>query len=202
MQEAIQEAVQGGSPPATGAEKLQLVFDRLLEKDSAMRQTLEGRGWISLQPGQAGVFGYQAIGGFIIADSAKLTDASHAVIADDDLTNELAEKTLAWIRAGKGAPDVVKNARLMNVRRGDLLVFEEEPGLTADRVQQLLAENGIEGAAAVRAVMGDKLQVKALPLFAFQLFASENSLPSVIVLSVATRLQDKAGNTYTLILMA
>lgn len=189
-------------PTAAGMEEIQSVFNRLLEKDSVMRQVLQDKDWISLQPGQAGVFGYQTIGGFIVADSAKITDADHTVIADEDLGNELAEKALAWIRVGKVAPEVVKNARLMNARRGDLLVLEEEPGLTAVQVEQLLAENGIEGASAVRAVMGDRLQVKALPLFAFQLFASEDGLPPVIVLSVAVQLQDKAGNAYTLILMA
>lgn len=189
-------------PSSIGLAQLQEVFNQLLEEDSAMRQALESRGWVSLQPGQVGAFGYQAIGGFIVADSAKLTDASHAVIADEDLGNELAERALVWIRAGKAAPDVVKNAQRMNARRGDLLVFEEETGLTADQVKQLLVENGIEGAEAVRAVMGDRLQVRALPVFAFQLFASEDGLPPVIVLSVAVQLQDEAGNTYKLILMA
>jgi hypothetical protein len=188
--------------PGAGMEEIQWVFHRFLERNSAMRRTLEDRRWVSLQPGQVGAFGYPAVGGFIIADSAKITDAGHAVIADEDLGNELAEKTLAWIKAGKAAAGVVKNARLMNVRRGDLLVFEEELGLTAARIEHLLAENGIEGAAAARAVMGDRIQVKALPLFAFQLFAGEDGLPPVVVLSVAVQLRDEAGNTYTLILMA
>ena len=65
-----------------------------------------------------------------------------------------------------------------------------------------LAENGIEGAEAARAVMGDRLQVQSLPVVAFQIFASQDGLPPVIVLSVAVRLQDESGKTYTLVLMA
>ena len=123
---------------ATGLEELQLVFNQLLEKDSVMRQKLEDKGWISLQPGQVGAFGYQAVGGFVIADSAKITDGSHAVITDEDLTNELAEKVLAWIRAGKTAAEVVKNARLMNARRGDLVVLEQKPGLTEGQIKRIV----------------------------------------------------------------
>jgi len=146
--------------------------------------------------------GFQTVGGFIVPDSAQVADASHAVIADEDLANEAAEKVLAWLRAGKGAPEVVKNARFMNAKRGDLLLLKAEPELTTGQVERLLSENGIEGAEAARAVIGDNAQVRNLSVFAFQLLASEEGLPPVVVLSVAVRLQDEEGNAYTLVLMA
>jgi len=200
-QQVAQQLFQIGLPSKDRLAEIQAVFNRIL-KESAVQQGLSDKGWISLESGQAGAFGYRAVGGFVFADSAKITDGSHAVIADEDLANEMAERAFAWLKVGKDAPEVVKNARLMNARRGDLLVLEAEPGLTADQVRQLLVENGIDGAEAARAVMGDRLQVKALPVFAFQLFASKDGLPPVVVLSVAVRLQDEQGNTYTLVLMA
>lgn len=180
---------------------LQAVFDRLLE-NSKVRDELLQKGWISLEPGQVGALGYQAAGGFLFADSAPMTDAGRAVIADEDLANELAERALAWLRTGKSASEVIRNAKLLNARRGDLLVLEAEPGLTVEEVERLLDQNGVEGAEAARAVLGTPLQVKALPVFAFELFAGREGLPSVIVLSVAVRLQDQQGNSYTLVLMA
>ncbi|MBI3615754.1 MAG: hypothetical protein HY211_04460 [Candidatus Omnitrophica bacterium] len=186
---------------AAGAEEIQSVFNRLVQ-DPTVQQPLQEKGWISLEPGQVGAFGYQAVGGFIIADSAKITDASHAVIADEDLTNEAARRLLTWIAAGRGPAAVVRNAHLFNARRGDLILLKATPELTADQVKRLLAENGLDGAEAVHTVVGDNVQVKNLSIFAFQLLASQNGLPSVVVLSVAVRLRDEQGNNYTLVLMA
>lgn len=192
-------AAEGLTPKAM--EEIQAVFSRIVE-DPAVREALLKKGWLSLEPGQAGAFGYQAAGGLIISDSAKVTDGNHAVMAEEDRVNELAERVLAWLKVGKDASEVVRNARFMKARRGNLLVLEAEPGLTVDQVQQLLVENGIEGAEAARAVMGSRVQVEALPVFAFQLFAGEDGLPPVIVLTVAVRLKDESGRDHPLILMA
>ena len=166
----LQETIHKATHPAAGLEEIQAVLDRLV-KDPAVQGSLQERGWISLEPGQIGAFGYQTVGGFIVVDSAKMTDAGHAVIADENLSNDLAERALAWLRVGKGAPEVVRNAKLLNARKGDLILLKAESGLTPEEVKRLLAENGIEGAEGVRAVIGDNVQVKNLSVFAFQLLA-------------------------------
>lgn len=183
-----------------GLEAIQAVVDRLVE-DPAVHQQLLANGWISLDQRKVQALGYPAIGGFIIADSAQVTDAAHTVIADNDLSHPVAEQTLPWLKAGRNASEVVGNAKQMNAGRGDLLVLEAGLEATAEQVKQLLIENGIEGAQAARAVLGDRVQVLALPVFAFQLFASQDGLPPVIVLGVMVRLQIESGDTYTLVVM-
>ena len=177
------------------------MFNRLL-KEPEVRGPLLDKGWVPLSAKRAKALGFKAAGGFIIADSAKLTDPAQAIIAENGLGNEAVEKMLAWIRAGDGAPEVVRNARLFNVRKRDLIVLKAKPDLTVEQVQALLKDNGIEGPASARTLVGDVPKVQNLPLFAFQLLAGEEGLPAVVVLNVAVRLQDEAGNSYTLILMA
>lgn len=184
-----------------GLEEFQNVFIKLLESKK-VKATLQERNWFQLDAEQAQVLGFKAIGGFAIAGSAKVTDAGHMIVVDGDLENPVAQKTLPWIDGGKTAFEVARNALLMRARQGDLLVLEVELGLTEEKVNALLAEMGLVGPESPRVVLGDKGKVAALPVVAFQLFASEDGLPPVIVLSVAVQLKDKAGNAYTLILMA
>ena len=193
---------------AAGAEEVQIqaVFNQLL-KEPEVRGPLLDKGWFPLSAKRAQALGFKAAGGLItggviIADSAKLTDPSHAILAEDGLGNQAVEKMLAWIRAGDGAPEVVRNARLFNAHKGDLIVLKAKPDLTVEQVQALLKDNGIEGPASARTLVGAVKEVENLPIFAFQLLAGEEGLPAVVVLNVAVRLQDEAGNSYTLILMA
>ncbi len=192
-----------GLSPAAGLEEVQSVFDRLVA-DTAVQQPLLERGWISLEPGQAGAFGYQASRGVIIADSAQVTDGSHMVISDDHLRNQAAERLLAWVRVGQNVPEVVRSAAQMGMARGigNVLLLEAEPGVTREAVEQLLASHGLEGPDAAQVVMGDQARIEALPVFAFELFSKKEGLPPVVVLSVAVRLKDEQGREYTLILMA
>lgn len=196
----IYSAPNSSATPA-GLEEMQTVFNQLLESEK-VKAVLQEKNWFRVDAEQAQVLGFKAIGGFVIAGSAKVTDSGHMIIADSDLENSVAQKALPWIDGGKTAFEVVRNAVLLRARRGDLPVLEAEPGLTEEKVNALLAEMGLVGSEAPRVVIGDKGKVAALPVIAFQLFASEDGLPPVIVLSVAVQLQDKAGNTYTLILMA
>ena len=183
--------------------RIQSVFDKLLDRED-VREALEAQRWIPLDAAQARGFGFQAAGGFIVADSAPPESGGRIVVADDQLRNEAVSRMLSWVEAGESVPEVVRAAAEMGMAEGigNVIALEAEPGITRKMVEQLIADNGLAGRNAAQVVMGTPAQIEALPVLAFEILSKKDGLPPVVVLSVAVRLQDKAGNAYTLLLMA
>lgn len=191
------QAEQLGNP-----DRLQEIVVRVLG-NQGLRADLKRDGWVPVDAKPIRAMGFKAAGAFILADSARDPDPTQMILSENGLGNKAVEKLLAWIQAGDDAPEVIHNARLLNARKGrDLVVLKKTPKLSVQDVQKLLGANGIEGLDAVRTVIGDVKEVENLPIFAFQLLAGENNLPAVVVLNIAVRFQDEAGDFYTLVVMA
>ena len=199
-QAAVVAAESPGTP--TSQDNRQAEFQRLLQGNPRLQQGLLGKHWAPLSTVEVGkAFGVKGMVGMIVQDSAPVTDAAHVIVSSDTLRNPAAEGRFSWIRLPGNIPEVVRASKDLLVRPGDLFVFGAQEGLSASAVEDLLAVQQMDG---VRALIGTEQEVDTLPVFAFQLFADPDQkwLPPVVVLSVALRLKDEAGNTYTLILMA
>ena len=120
------------------------------------------------------------------------------VIADSDLSNPLAQRVLAWIPAGSDSGQVAKTLGLLKAGPQQMALFEEEPGLTSERIQTLVAEN-LAGALAPRSMVGTQEQVRALPVAAFKVLGRMKGLPDVVFLGVAFTFKDKFEEEYSLI---
>lgn len=192
----------GSGRTAAGLEEYQAAFDRLMQ-DGAFRRELEEKGWVALDGARLGAFDPPMVWGAIVRESANLGDGDHAVFADEELVNGRAEQVLAWVETGSGPEQVIRGAREMRARPGDLILIKAEPAVNTVVVTRLLKTVGLTRDRAVRTAIGTDEQVLALPLAAFQLLASSRDAgPQVVRLDVVVRLQDEAGNTYRLILMA
>ncbi|MBI3322479.1 MAG: twin-arginine translocation signal domain-containing protein [Candidatus Omnitrophica bacterium] len=177
-------------------------FRGILESRADLRETLEREGWIPLNPAQTSGFREGMAGGFVVADSADVTDAGHFVIAESGLTNAAAQELFPWIQVGVGVDRVALEARNAGARAGDLVLVKPAMGISAESVTAQLRVKGYSDGAAPRVVIGDPSQIQALPLRTFQLLAGQQGLPPVVFIGAAVKLTDEAGNVYTLILMA
>ena len=80
-----------------------------------------------------------------------------------------------------------------------MILLDAASGLEEGQIKRLLMANGLQG---VRVAVGTAHQIDALPPAAFQLFADPTQdFPPVIILDVATGLEEQSGDTRTLLLM-
>lgn len=164
---------------------------------------LREKGFVELSPKQINALGYNPkLKGFLIRDSASVTDAGHFVVAEQGLTNAAAENLYPWVYAGEGLNDVIDYAKGAEAQIGDLMLIKPAKEISVESVTALLRERGFPDSKAPRVAIGDESIVSVLPPVAFQLLAVQSSLPPVVFLNTAVRLTDEAGQTYTLILMA
>lgn len=185
-----------------GLEEAQGVFDQL-RREAAVGGALAEQGYVELTPEQAARFGVEAVvGGFVVADSAKVTDAGHFIVAEQGLTNTAAQEIFPWIPAEGGINGVVDSAKDTEAATGDLLLVKPAEGISVESVRGFLSQRGYSDLNAPRVAIGDESRVAALPPASFQLLAGQKGIPPVVFLNVAVKLTDEAGNTYTLILMA
>lgn len=199
-------ALLGIPDSSSGLEEAQEVFDQLRWETGGRNQLLlDSDGYMELTAEQAARFGMENVmGGFIVADSAKVTDAGHFVVAEEGLRNEAAEAIFPWIKAEQGIQGVIDSAKDSEANHGDLLLIKPAEGMDVGAVLEVLIQRGYSpgGSASPRVAIGDENQVEALPPVAFQLLAGQKGIPPVVFLNVRVKLTDEAGNTYTLILMA
>ncbi len=145
-------------------------------------------------------YGIPGAHGILIADSANSKSSSGKIYADNELENRAAERVFTWVLAGDNAVDIIETAEINSAAAGDLIILRPETGLDNDRIKQLLEAQWIN--PSVRVVVGDASVVNGLSVNAFRLLAGGLDLPPVVFLNTTVRLNDEAGNTYTLILMA
>jgi len=188
------------SPPASGMEEVESLFKRLFENLSDKdKEKLRDIGWTSLDVPLDGV----VLKGVLIRHDPNLTGNLPIVIADNDLAriaDERAKRVMGWIEAGDTMEEVVPRAREVGAKRGDLVVLESELGVGKEDVERLLKNYGFDGDEDARVVIGTQDTIAVLPLFAYNILVSRENL--LTELRGAIRLQDEAGETYTLILMA
>jgi len=140
-----------------------------------------------------------ALGGLLISGSAAdLSAEDLMVIADSDLSNPAAQRVLAWIPGGSDSQRVAKTLGILKAGPRQVALFEEEPGLTYERVQALIAKN-LSGAPSPRSVVGTQEQVRALPVAAFKILGRMKGLPDVVFLGVALTFKDQYDQQYSLI---
>ncbi len=188
--------------PSAGWEKVNEVAFRQLVETGPMQEELGAQGYAVLDARQAAFLGVEAVGGFIVADSAKVTDAGHLIVAESGLMNAPAAEIFPWIYAEEGLNSVIDSAKGAEAQAGDLMLMKPASGISAESIAATLRERGFTDSTAPRVAVGDAGKISALPPPAFQLLAVQKGLPAVVFLNVAMRLKDETGNTYTLLLMA
>lgn len=183
---------------SAGMEELQAAFNRLLEEDAARRQEIQEKGGAWLDLNQVRAFGERYAAGLVVGPEAEVRDAGFLIYSDERLGNDRAEEIFSWLKHGKNVEEMADHYREL-IQEGHLLVVRQEIGLTGERIRAELEHQEIRG---VRVVVGDDAQVRELPPYAFERIAKDPRGQPVLFLSVAVRVQDEAGNIYTLILMA
>lgn len=172
-----------------------------LLRDVEVRAVLSAQDWVRLTSDQLGAFEIDGVNaGYLIADSAAVTDASHVILSHNQLRNPMAEKKFSWILGGESESQLLNHVKVMRLKKGDLFLTPTNRSL--EELEVLLQEKGLWGPDAVRTVIGNSVEVAQLKPYAFQLLASQENLPAVVYLDVVLRLRDEAGRTYTLLLMA
>ena len=185
-----------------GLEETPAVVANRIFSEPEVAGALEVSGRALLDSEQVRALGFQAARALLIWEEAHAVEGNHVIFADQRLTNPAAEKLLPWLKVGTTAEEVVAKSKKLNARVGDLVVLQMDQGVSREAVEKLMAAYFPESGDRARAVIGDQARVEGLSVFAFQLLATERGLPSVVVLSVAVRLKDEQGNSYTLVLMA
>ncbi|GEM_PF-4621232 len=176
----------------------------LLLQDAEIQAQVDQNGWAWVDGNRAGALRQGAIGGFLIPDSARVEDKGHAVFADNRLENVAAQELLGkrWVPSGEKLADVMLTAWAAKAKFQDLVLIRAGEGISVESVSRMMNTFGLVGKGAARAAIGEDAMVKSLPPAMFQLLAGQQGLPDVVVLSVTEKLEDAAGNTYTLVLMA
>ena len=140
-----------------------------------------------------------ALGALLVSGSATdLPMEDFMVIADSDLSNPAAQRVLAWVPGGSDSGQVAKTLGLLKAESHQMALFEEEPGLTSERIQTLVAEN-LVGSPAPRSIVGTQEQVSTLPIAAFKVLGSMKGLPDVVFLGGAVTFKDQFDQEYSLI---
>lgn len=144
--------------------------------------------------GRSDAFGGLLISGF----AADLPIEDFMVIADSDLSNPAAQHVLAWIPGGSDSRQVAKTLGALKAGPRQIALFEEEPDLTSERIQALIAES-LTGSPFPRSVVGTQEQVRDLPVAAFKILGRMKGLPDVVFLGVALTFKDQYDQQYSLI---
>jgi len=198
--QSVQEIVeqQGGMAPGAA----QAMAGQLYTNRPEVQQVLRANeGQLKLTAEVAGKLSGRsdALGGLLISGSAAdLSVEDFMVIADSDLSNPAAQRVLAWIPGGSDSQHVAKTLGILKAGPRQIALFEEESGLTSERVQALVAKN-LAGAVGPRSIVGTQDQVKALPVAAFKVLARMKGLPDVVFLGVAFTFKDQYDQQDSLI---
>jgi len=191
------------TPSDQGAFDEKVLARRRYASQPEVQAALEANGgWLRLEAAVAGELAGmpQAHGGLLLTRQATgPADRAGLFIMDSDLAHPDLERLAAVIKPGATAEAMLQALPLLRARAGDAVVFEQDDDLPLDpaRIRALIVARLVGAASLPRAVVGNKAQVAAMPITAFQLPAHDAglpdvALPDVVILGVVTTFRGDA----------